>query len=108
MMRDVALVPPRNGILFLCLLPTLLFGPIEECLGCSFFDLCCKDEDIQIPQESLKKNAVSYFTTGGVVADTYFELNDKKINFSDNRDVAKYTTSECHEVTSCPKSMWHM
>ena len=76
--REVLLVPPCVIIPVLCFFPTLAFGPIEECLGFSFSNCCCGDDDIKMPEESLKENAVSFFTTAGVVADTYFALNDKK------------------------------
>ena len=76
-MRWYLLVPPWTFCAFICLFPALAFGPIEECLGFSILDCCCGDDDIKIPEESLKENAVSFFTTAGVVADTYFALNDK-------------------------------
>ena len=76
--RNSLLVPPCAVIFpVLYFFPTLAFGPIEECLGFSF-NCCCGDDDIKMPEESLKENAVSFFTTAGVVADTYFALNDKK------------------------------
>ena len=77
--RSNLLVPPTTAGALICLFPALVFGPIEECLGFSILDCCCcGDDDIKIPEESLKENAVSFFTTAGVVADTYFALNDKK------------------------------
>ena len=69
-MRRDFLVPPTTIGPLLFLIPTLAFGPLEECLGC----YCCPEqEDIEIPKESLKENAVSFFTTEGVVADTYYK-----------------------------------
>ena len=56
-----------------------MFGPIEECIGCNLYDLCDGlKKEIEIPESSLTENAVSYFTAGGVVVDTYFLQNDKE------------------------------
>ena len=78
-MRRDFLVPPTTIGPLLYLIPTLAFGPLEECLGCyclqclGCYCLPYQQEDIEIPKESLKENAVSFFTTEGVVADTYYK-----------------------------------
>ena len=69
-MRRDFLVPPTTIGPLLYLIPTLALSPLEECLGCYCYP---EQEDIEIPKESLKENAVSFFTTEGVVADTYYK-----------------------------------